>query len=89
LLQHRATTVNHLAKHLPQLSIYPNPQPEIVLIETPHPLSQQIRVAREHTTDALSGVREQVQTVVDKWVGFERRVERESGFVVELDAIRC
>jgi len=68
-----------------KLSIYPNPQPEIVLIEAPHPLAAHIKVAREHTTDALSGVRAQVESVVDKWVGFERRVEREVKSVLPKD----
>lgn len=50
------------------------------LIETPHPISPYIAQAREATQGALGGAREYVQAGVSKWIGFEKRVERELPF---------
>jgi organizing structure protein 2 len=49
----------------------------VTLVETPHPISPYIAQARETTTDALSGARGYVEEGVSKWIGFEKRVERE------------
>lgn len=66
-----------VSQYITQLPIYPAPPPLITLIETPHPLEAHVRTAREHTSAALGGVREKVQAGVEKWVGWERVVERE------------
>ena len=54
------------------------PEPIVTLVETPHPISPYIAQARETTTEALSGARGYVEEGVSKWIGFEKRVERES-----------
>jgi organizing structure protein 2 len=50
----------------------------VTLVETPHPISPYIAQAREATTDVLGGARGYVEEGVSKWIGFEKRVERES-----------
>lgn len=60
-----------------QLPIYPSPEPIVTLVETPHPISPYIAQAREATTETLGGARGYVEEGVSRWIGFERRVERE------------
>lgn len=50
----------------------------VTLVETPHPISPYIANARIATTDVLGGARGYVEEGVSKWIGFEKRVERES-----------
>jgi organizing structure protein 2 len=50
----------------------------VTLVETPHPISPYIAQAREATTDVLGGAKGYVEEGVSKWIGFEKRVERES-----------
>jgi organizing structure protein 2 len=61
-----------------QLSIYPGPAPKVVLIEDPNPLVPHVKVVRETASDILGDAKVQVDRGVDKWVKFERRVERKS-----------
>lgn len=49
----------------------------VTLVETPHPISPYIAQAREATTDVLGGAKGYVEEGVSKWIGFEKRVERE------------
>ena len=50
----------------------------VTLVETTHPISPYIAQARESTTEVLGGARGYVEEGVSRWIGFERRVERES-----------
>jgi len=59
-----------------KLSIYPEPDPEIVLQETPSELERQIGVARRAVTDVYLKAHREVQGVVSKWIGIEQAVER-------------
>jgi organizing structure protein 2 len=63
-----------------QLPIYPAPEPEIVLIETPTELERQIGVARTHATAVYADGHAQVQAVVSRWIGVEHAVEGVSLF---------
>ncbi|KAF8884523.1 apolipo protein O-domain-containing protein [Infundibulicybe gibba] len=58
-----------------KLSIYPSPTPDIVLLETPSPLEQQIGVARRRVMQAYGDAHTQVQGVVSRWIGVEHAVE--------------
>ncbi|KAK7449827.1 hypothetical protein VKT23_013303 [Stygiomarasmius scandens] len=58
-----------------KLSIYPAPDPEIVVQEVPSELEKQIGVARRHLTAAYSDAHAQVQGLVSKWIGVEHAVE--------------
>ncbi|KAF9007090.1 apolipo protein O-domain-containing protein [Cyathus striatus] len=57
------------------LSIYPKPDPEIILVETPSQLEKQIGVARVQTLQAVSEARAHVQGWIDRWIGIEHAVE--------------
>jgi hypothetical protein len=59
-----------------QLSIYPAPDREILLQETPSELEKQIGVARRAVTGVYNDAHGSVQTVISKWVGVEHAVER-------------
>jgi len=59
-----------------KLGIYPEPNPEIVLQETPSELERQISVARRAVTDVYLKAHQEVQGVVSKWIGVEQAVER-------------
>jgi organizing structure protein 2 len=60
------------------LSIYPEPDPEIVLQETPSELERQMGVARRAVADVYLNAHQEVQGVVSKWIGVEQAVERAS-----------
>lgn len=60
-----------------QLSIYPEPEPQLVLIDTPTELERQIGHARETVTGAYRDSYAYVQGWVSKWIGIEHAVERE------------
>lgn len=64
------------ASPLQQPSIYPSPHAPITLIESPPPLAAHVAVAREAVTDVLGDVKVQINKGVDKWVKWERVVER-------------
>lgn len=71
-----------------QPSIYPSPHAPITLIESPPPLAAHVRVAREAVTDVLGDAKVQINKGVDKWVKWERVVERESWPVLHWFLIR-
>ncbi|KAF9644229.1 hypothetical protein BDM02DRAFT_1057019 [Thelephora ganbajun] len=59
-----------------KLSIYPEPDPDIVLQETPSELERQIGIARRAVTGVYLKAHQEVQSVVSKWIGVEQAVER-------------
>ncbi|KAI0266348.1 apolipo protein O-domain-containing protein [Gloeopeniophorella convolvens] len=58
-----------------KLSIYPEPEPEIVVVDTPSVLETQIGVARRAVTGVAQDVHGQVHGAVSKWIGIEQAVE--------------
>ncbi|PIL23167.1 hypothetical protein GSI_14476 [Ganoderma sinense ZZ0214-1] len=58
-----------------KLPIYPIPQPEVVLVETPSELEKQIAVARRAVTGTYLDALSRVQEVVSRWIGVEQAVE--------------
>ncbi|KAI0761316.1 apolipo protein O-domain-containing protein [Trametes elegans] len=58
-----------------KLPIYPTPDPEIVLVETPSELEKQIGVARRTVTATYEDAHARVQAVVSRWIGVEQAVE--------------
>lgn len=64
-----------------QLSIYPSPEPELVLQEEHSELERTIGVARAHATMAYENAASNVHGLVDKWIGVEEKVERELFFL--------
>lgn len=61
-----------------QLSIYPQPEQELVLVQTHSVLEEHITAARRAATSTYNDARAQVQGVVDRWIGVEHAVESES-----------
>jgi MICOS complex subunit MIC26 len=61
-----------------QLSIYPEPEREIVVLDSPSVLETQIGVARRAVTGVAYDVHAQVHGVVSKWIDIEHAVERAS-----------
>ncbi|KZT58168.1 hypothetical protein CALCODRAFT_433078 [Calocera cornea HHB12733] len=68
-----------------QLSIYPDPTPEILLVDTPSQLEESIGHVRRIATRAYSETRGRVQGGVDEWIGVERAVERKVKEIVPAD----
>ncbi|TFK33103.1 apolipo protein O-domain-containing protein [Crucibulum laeve] len=66
-----------LTLHEPQqkASIYPAPEPEILLVESPSPLEKHIGIARRQAQEAYSEAHAHVQGWVSKWIGVEHAVE--------------
>ena len=60
-----------------QPSVYSEPEPQLVLIDTPTELEKQIGGARETVTGAYRDSYSYVQGWVNKWIGVEHAVERE------------
>ena len=58
-----------------QLSIYPSPQPDIILLDTPSELEKYIGCARRKVTATYTDAHARVQGVVSKWIGVEHAVE--------------
>ncbi|KAI8974850.1 apolipo protein O-domain-containing protein [Trametes punicea] len=58
-----------------KLPIYPTPDPEIVLVETPSELEKKIGVARRAVIATYQDARDRVQSVVSRWIGVEQAVE--------------
>ncbi|KAF8636104.1 hypothetical protein AX17_003809 [Amanita inopinata Kibby_2008] len=58
-----------------KLSIYPSPTSDILLFDTPSPLELQIGRVRRRVTGAVCDARDQVQQVVNRWIGVEHAVE--------------
>jgi len=59
-----------------QLSIYPEPEREIVVVDAPSVLETQIGVARRAVTGVARDVHARVHGVVSQWIGIEHAVER-------------
>ncbi|KAH9948329.1 apolipo protein O-domain-containing protein, partial [Amylocystis lapponica] len=68
-----------------QLPIYPAPEPEILLLETPSELEKQIRVARRAVTATYLDAHARVQHVVSRWIGVEQAVEHRLKSLVAPD----
>ena len=58
-----------------QLSIYPSPTPDIVLVESPSELENRISVVRRKVCQTYSEAHAQVQGWISTWVGIEHAVE--------------
>lgn len=58
----------------------------VTLIETPNPLVPYIAQAREATTNVFGGAATYVEGGVSRWIGFERKVERERPYRPTLRA---
>jgi MICOS complex subunit MIC26 len=61
-----------------QLSIYPEPEREIVVVDAPSVLETQIGVARGAVTGVARDIHARVHGVVSQWIGIEHAVERAS-----------
>ncbi len=59
-----------------QLSIYPEPEREIVVVDSPSVLETQIGVARKAVTGVARDVHRRVHGAVSEWIGIEHAVER-------------
>ena len=59
-----------------QLSIYPEQEREIVVVDSPSVLETQIGVVRKTVTDIGRGVHRRVHGAVSEWIGIEHAVER-------------
>ena len=59
-----------------QLSIYPEPEREIVVVDSPSVLETQIGVARRAVTGVARDVHARVHGAVSQWIGIEQAVER-------------
>ncbi|OBZ69639.1 MICOS subunit MIC26 [Grifola frondosa] len=58
-----------------KLPIYPTPDPEILLVETPSELERQIGVGRRALTSTYLDAHSRVQGVISRWIGVEQAVE--------------
>jgi len=59
-----------------QLSIYPEPEREIVVVDSPSVLETQIGVARKAVTGVVRDVHGRVHGAISEWIGIEHAVER-------------
>jgi organizing structure protein 2 len=59
-----------------QLSIYPEPELEIVVVDCPSVLETQIGVARRAVTGVARDIHSRVHGVVSQWIGIEHAIER-------------
>ena len=59
-----------------QLSIYPEPEREIVVVDAPSVLETQIGGARKALTGVARDVHRRVHDAVSEWIGIEHAVER-------------
>jgi len=59
-----------------QLSIYPEPEREIVVVDSPSVLETQIGVVRKAVTGVARDVHRRVHGAVSEWIGIEHAVER-------------
>ena len=60
-----------------KLSIYPGPDPEVLLVETHSELERKIGAVRVKATGIYNNSQTRVHSVVSKWIGVEEAVERE------------
>ena len=70
-----------------QPSIYPVPQQDILLLDTPSELEKQIAIARRYVTGTYTDAYAQVQSAVSKWIGVEHAVESAFPFGPQHDGI--
>ncbi|KAF8890787.1 apolipo protein O-domain-containing protein [Gymnopilus junonius] len=68
-----------------KLPIYHQPDPEIVLVESPSRLEQEIGVVRGRVTSAYEDVHAHVQGWVSKWIGVEHAVENRVKSIISPD----
>jgi organizing structure protein 2 len=59
-----------------QFSIYPEPEREIAVVDSPSVLETQIGVVRKSVTGVARGVHRRVHGAVSEWIGIEHAVER-------------
>ena len=62
---------------LSQLSIYPEPDPEIILEKIHSDLGRNIDVVRAHAIYAYESSKARTHGVVDKWINVEEKLEVE------------
>ncbi|KAI0300542.1 apolipo protein O-domain-containing protein [Multifurca ochricompacta] len=67
------------------LSIYPEPEREIIVVDSPSVLETQIGVARKSVTATAQNVHAQVHGVISKWIGIEHAVEHRVKSLVAPD----
>ncbi|KAF9040003.1 apolipo protein O-domain-containing protein [Panaeolus papilionaceus] len=67
------------------LSIYPTPDPEILLVESPSTLEQQIGVARRQVEQTYANAHSELQRWVSKWIGVEHAVENRVKAIISPD----
>jgi len=70
-----ATYTETLIGSSTQLPIYPSPQPDVVLLDTPSELEKYIGSARRKVTGVYTDAHAHVQGVVSQWIGIEHAVE--------------
>ncbi|KAH9916977.1 apolipo protein O-domain-containing protein [Epithele typhae] len=58
-----------------KLPIYPVPEPDVLLLETPSELEKHIGVARRTLTGTYEDAHGRVQALVSRWIGVEQAVE--------------
>ncbi|KAH9837539.1 apolipo protein O-domain-containing protein [Rhodofomes roseus] len=68
-----------------KLSIYPEPDRDVLLIETPSELEKQIGKVRSSVTATYLDARAQVQGVVSRWISVEESVEKRIKSLVAPD----
>ncbi|EMD32687.1 hypothetical protein CERSUDRAFT_99064 [Gelatoporia subvermispora B] len=68
-----------------KLPIYPVPEPELILVETPLPFEAEIGVARRAVTATVNDAQARVQGVVSRWIGVEQAVEHRIKSLVASD----
>jgi len=67
------------------LSIYPGPDPEVLLVETHSELERQIGAVRVKATGIYNNSQAQVHSVVSKWIGVEEAVEHRIKSIIPKD----
>ncbi|KAG5650538.1 hypothetical protein H0H81_011881 [Sphagnurus paluster] len=67
--------VLHTSPEREKLSIYPHQTPDILLVDTPSALEEQIGVARRKFIKAYCDTHSQVQGVISRWIGVEHAIE--------------
>ncbi|CDO71079.1 hypothetical protein BN946_scf184844.g83 [Trametes cinnabarina] len=70
-----AAVVAGVHENREKLPIYPTPDPEIILVETPSALEKQIGTARRAVTATYEDAHARVQNVISRWIGVEQAVE--------------
>ncbi|EPQ30704.1 uncharacterized protein PFL1_01605 [Pseudozyma flocculosa PF-1] len=68
-----------------KLPIYPLPEPEVKLVPTQTELERQIGSARRGLQGATKETREALSGSIEKWIGVERKIEKEVKSLVPAD----